>query len=208
MNETKRLTHNKGPLEILHFDHNRAEYSNVPAYMVFDEAYRKRGPIGRAAWGDVGYATVHGMYKWSEDNDAEIEKGWIIRADTVADLASKIKVDQGGLTQTIANFNGYCTSGNDLEFGRSIVSIAPINKPPYYALEVGLSLVNTQGGPKRDRYSRVLDPDNRPIPRLYAAGELGSFFGFLYQEGSNYPEAWAFGYIAGKEAAAQKRPKG
>jgi succinate dehydrogenase/fumarate reductase flavoprotein subunit len=49
----------------------------------------------------------------------------------------------------------------------------------------------------------VLDYNDGVIPRLYAAGELGSFFGFLYQGGSNYPEAWAFGQIAGKRAAAE-----
>lgn len=86
--------------------------------------------------------------------------------------------------------------------------MAPIVKPPYYALEAGLSLVNTQGGPKHNKYGQVLDPDDRPIPRLYAAGELGSFFGFLYQEGSNYPEAWASGRIAGRQAAAEKPFKG
>jgi succinate dehydrogenase/fumarate reductase flavoprotein subunit len=80
----------------------------------------------------------------------------------------------------------------------------PVEKRPFYALEMGLALVNTQGGPKHNRYGQVLDPDSQPIPRLYAAGELGSFFGFLYQEGSNYPEAWAFGHIAGKHAASQK----
>jgi len=69
---------------------------------------------------------------------------------------------------------------------------------------MGLVLVNTQGGPKHNKLCQVLDPDDKPIPRLYAAGELGSFFGFLYQEGSNYPEAWAFGRIAGRQAAAEK----
>jgi succinate dehydrogenase/fumarate reductase flavoprotein subunit len=69
---------------------------------------------------------------------------------------------------------------------------------------LGLALTNTQGGPKRNKYGQVLGPDGRPIPRLYAAGELGSFFGFLYQGGSNYPEAWAFGRIAGQQAASEK----
>ena len=208
MNEAKRLTHNKGTLEILHFDHDRAEYTNVPAYMIFDETYRKGGPIERGMWGDVGYSTVNRIYAWSENNATEIEKGWIIKADTVSDLAARLKMDQGGLRETVAKFNGYCASGNDVAFARSIVTMAPVEKPPYYAIELGLALVNTQGGPKHDRYARILDPDNRPIPRLYAAGELGSFFGFLYQEGSNYPEAWAIGYIAGTHAAAQKSLKG
>lgn len=82
--------------------------------------------------------------------------------------------------------------------------MAPLETPPYYAVELALTLVNTQGGPKHDKDCRVLDFSDRPIPRLYAAGEVGSFFGFLYQGGTNYPEAWAFGRIAGRKAAAQK----
>jgi succinate dehydrogenase/fumarate reductase flavoprotein subunit len=46
--------------------------------------------------------------------------------------------------------------------------------------------------------------NGQPIPRLYAAGELGSIFGHLYQVGSNFPEAIAFGRIAGRQAAALK----
>jgi predicted oxidoreductase len=86
--------------------------------------------------------------------------------------------------------------------------MAPIGALPYYALEMGLVLVNTQGGPKHNKYCQVLDPDDKPIPRLYATGELGSFFGFLYQPGTNYPEAWASGRIAGKQAASEKPFKG
>jgi acetyl esterase len=49
----------------------------------------------------------------------------------------------------------------------------------------------------------VLDPDGRPIPRLYSAGELGSIYGFLYQGGGNLAECLAFGRIAGANAAAE-----
>jgi predicted oxidoreductase len=51
--------------------------------------------------------------------------------------------------------------------------------------------------------SRVLDMDGQPIPRLYAAGELGSIWGVLYQGGSNNAESIAFGRIAGRNAAAE-----
>lgn len=208
MRETKSIYHYKGPLDVLYFDHERAEYPNVPAYLVFDEVHRKSGPISAKPPDPVGYAIVHKIYEWSDDNSAEIEKGWIIRADTVADLAGRIKIDRRGLEETISQFNSYCTTGKDVEFNRRRDTMAPIKTPPYYALELGLALVNTQGGPKHNKYGQVLDPDDKPIPRLYAAGELGSFFGFLYQVGSNYPEAWAFGRIAGRQAASEKPLKG
>jgi len=210
MQENKNLIHRKEPLEILSFDHERAEYGNLPAYMIFDEAYRRRGPIAstleyfRELWGGpVGYPMIHGIYDWSSDNRVEIEKGWVIRSDTLDDLAVKIGVDSLGLKETIRDFNRACQEGTDLEFGRAKESLAALSTPPFYATELALTLVNTQGGPKHNRDGQVLDFKNEPIPRLYAAGELGSFFGFLYQGGNNYPEAWAFGQIAGKKAAAE-----
>lgn len=215
MRETKSFVHFKGPLDILDFDHDRAEYPNLPAYLIFDEGYRASGPIAltrkalvQTFGGPFGYAIVHKIYDWSDDNSAELEKGWIIKADTISELAGKIKVDSRGLDETIRKFNGYCTAGQDLEFNRGKDSLAPLAKPPYYALEMGLVIVNTQGGPKHNKHGQVVDPDNEPIPRLYAGGELGSFFGFLYQQGTNYPEAWAFGRIAGKQAASEKPFKG
>jgi hypothetical protein len=46
-----------------------------------------------------------------------------------------------------------------------------------------------------------LDFGDQLIPGLYSTDELGSFFGFLYQWGKNYPEPWASGRIAGANAA-------
>ena len=80
----------------------------------------------------------------------------------------------------------------------------PIQGPPYYAIQTWPTLFCTQGGPRRDKESRVLDPDRRPIPRLYAAGELGSVTGFLYQGGANLTDCIVFGQIAGRNAAAEK----
>ena len=62
-------------------------------------------------------------------------------------------------------------------------------------------MVNTQGGPRHNSLAQTLDVDGNPIPRIYSAGELGSFFGHLYQGGSNLPEALVFGMIAGEHAA-------
>jgi succinate dehydrogenase/fumarate reductase flavoprotein subunit len=210
MPENTSLIHRKAPLEILFFDHERAEYRNLPAYMIFDEAYRRKGPIAstrehfQEMWGGpVGYPLIHKVYEWSSDNQAEIDKGWVYQADTLADLAGKMGTDAAALEETIRNFNRACMDNRDPQFGRAGNSLAPLETPPFYAVELALTLVNTQGGPKHNQDCRVLDFNDKAIPRLYAAGELGSFFGFLYQGGSNYPEAWAFGQIAGRRAAGE-----
>jgi succinate dehydrogenase/fumarate reductase flavoprotein subunit len=42
------------------------------------------------------------------------------------------------------------------------------------------------------------------IRRLYAAGELGSLFAWLYEAGGGLAECIVFGKIAGHNAAAEK----
>ncbi|SCY37986.1 FAD-binding protein [Nitrosospira sp. Nsp13] len=210
MAEDALLSHCKEQLEILRYDHGNAEYRNLPAYMIFDQTYLSRGPIAPTAQmlrtkrgGIVGYCLVNKIYDWSADNQAEIDEGWVLQAKTIAGLANKIGAKTDVLEKTITQFNRACIEQCDSLFGRNEKTLAPLDTPPYFAVELGLSLVNTQGGPKRNVNCQVLDHNDRVIPRLYAAGELGSFFGFLYQVGSNYPEAWAFGQIAGKMAATE-----
>ena len=63
--------------------------------------------------------------------------------------------------------------------------------------------MNTQGGPRRNKEAQIVDIDDAPIGRLYSAGELGSIYAFLYQGGGNIGECFAFGRIAGRNAAKE-----
>jgi succinate dehydrogenase/fumarate reductase flavoprotein subunit len=199
MNESVLLSHRKDLFKIQQFDHERAEYPNLPFYMVFDETYRRKRPIVGV---HMGWWYVHRLYQWSRDNSAEIAQGWILKADTIGELAKKIGVDQRALERTVSHYNEYCANGADPEFRRAKDWLVPLSAPPYYATELCEPIINTQGGPKHNARAQVLDHDDRPIPRLYAAGELGSFFFPLYESASNIPEALAFGRIAGAQAAA------
>jgi predicted oxidoreductase len=67
---------------------------------------------------------------------------------------------------------------------------------------------NTQGGPVHDTHSRIIDVYGQPIPRLYAAGELGSSFGHLYLSGGNIAECFVTGRIAGRHVAQLVPVKG
>ena len=53
-----------------------------------------------------------------------------------------------------------------------------------------------------DAKQRIIDVFGEPIPRLFAAGELGSCFGHLYLGGGNISECIVTGRIAGAGAAA------
>jgi len=185
--------------EFSYFDTKRIEYPRLPIYAIFDEQTRLKGALHL---GTSGFN--RDKYKWSPDNSAEIARGWIIKADTIAELAQFTSVDESTLENTINKYNDYCRAGNDADFQRAKEDLRALEGPPCYAIKLWPSLINTQGGPRRDIEARVLDPDGKPIPRLYAAGELGSIWGFLYQGANNIGECMVFGRIAGKNAAAEK----
>jgi len=173
----------------------------VPIYMIFDEVYRKSGHIGRAT---ADWDVVHGnRYDWSDDNLREVEKGWIKKAGTMPALADRIGLPAGTLEATVARFNASVSDGNDTEWGRAPATMAPLMTPPFYAMELTPAFVNTQGGPRRNKEAQIVDVDDAPIGRLYSAGELGSIYAFLYQGGGNIGECFAFGRIAGRNAAKE-----
>ena len=82
--------------------------------------------------------------------------------------------------------------------------LSPIQAAPFYAVELSPSMLNTQGGPRRNARSQIVRPDDSPISRLYSAGELGSIYSYLYQGTGNIGECLAFGRISGRNAAAEK----
>jgi len=170
--------------------------------MVFDEAYRKSGHIGKAT---ADWDVCHGnLYDWSDDNLREVEKGWIRKADTLAELATLIELPSDVLEATVARFNAFAAKNEDPDWGRGRDTLAALLAPPYYAMELTPAFVNTQGGPRRNEAAQIMGVDGSPIGRLYSAGELGSIYSFLYQGGGNIGECFAFGRIAGRNAAKEK----
>ena len=124
-----------------------------------------------------------------------------------------------GLKATVARGNAGWRSGSDHDFGRrmekpltekaSLAGLTPrklsdtIEEGPFYAVELYPALLNTQGGPRRSERAEVLDRAGHPIPGLYAAGELGSLWGTVYQGSSNVAECLAYGRIAAREALSR-----
>lgn len=169
----------------------------LPVDLIFDEKTREAGSIA-SQW--LSWPTTTEGYMWSSDNLAEIEKGWIVKADTIEELAEKIGRDPEVLKATIEKWNADCAAGADSEFGRNPEKMAPIDTAPYYAVSITPTLVATTGGAKRDTAGRVLDWNDQPIPGLYEAGELGSYVSNLYQNGVFLSEAMLSGRAAAQTA--------
>jgi len=145
---------------------------------------------------------------WSKGMVDEIEKGWVVKADTLEELAVLMGVPAEGLVAEVAKYNGYCETGVDVEFGNCEEHVASALKPlvtaPYYAFPVHATMTNTQGGAKRNTKCEVLDVWGNPIPHLYSAGQFGSFYTDIYNGGGNLGECVFTGNYAGTNAAAVK----
>lgn len=194
--------------EAVKFDITNLIYTRVPSWMVFDETLRSKVTITSLGISTAGF----GFVPWTKDNMDAVKRGWILQADTMDELAAKIKdqkenrkmMDAANLNQTVRRFNEFCKKGKDDDFGRKAGTLGPIEKPPYYALPLYAGGPNTKGGIAANAKREVLDWQGKPVPRLFTAGEISSALKFVYQGGGNLTECIVFGRIAGKNAAALK----
>lgn len=173
-----------------------------PMFMVFDHALFSAGPL-YDAHPSHGWTQIIERYEWSADNRAELAKGWIKSADSLAGLAGQIGIDPAALADTVTQWNRACDARHDAEFGRKLM-LEPIADRPFYAIELSPSMLNTQGGPRRNEKGQIVRPNGSPIPRLYSAGELGSIYSYLYQGTGNIGECLAFGRVSGRNAATER----
>ena len=159
---------------------------------------------------------------FSEGNKEEIEKGWIIKADTLEELAEKMNVPVKNFLATVERYNRFCEAGFDADFGAAADGetvydgttvttvtqhpeyLVPIAEGPFYAMPLKPTFTNTQGGARRNAQCEIVDTMGNPIPHLYSAGEFGSFYTDIYNGGGNLGECVFSGRVAGANAAAVK----
>jgi succinate dehydrogenase/fumarate reductase flavoprotein subunit len=185
-----------------------ANYLRTPSWVIFDDKYRAARPLPMMGLAGVGF----GLAPWTPDNLDAVNRGWILKADTIEELAAKIKahpdngslMDVAGLAKTAARFNELSGKGEDEDFKRRSQTLGPVAQAPFYALPLYLGGPNTKGGLAFNVNREVLDWEGKPIPRLFAAGEIASCFKHVYQSGGNLAEGIIFGRIAGMNAASQK----
>jgi tricarballylate dehydrogenase len=140
-----------------------------------------------------------------------------VQADDIAALAGKLGVPAAALDRTVrdfnaavaedaaARFNPFANDGLSAEpEGQPPKSnwALPLDRPPYVAYPVACGITFTYGGLKVDTEARVLDTEGRPMPGLFATGEIiGDFFYFNYGAGTGLMRGAVFGRIAGEHAA-------
>jgi tricarballylate dehydrogenase len=137
-----------------------------------------------------------------------------VEADTVEALARKCEIDPGGLVRTVEAYNAAVQDNPAFNpavlDGKGTRGIMPpksnwaqrLDSPPYVAFGVTCGITFTFGGLRVTGEAAVLDTEDRPIPGLYAAGELvGGLFYHNYPGGSGLMAGATFGKLAGDHAA-------
>lgn len=188
-------------------DQQEQNGAGVPCWIVFDATFRKNYPMG---------PMLPGMMQ----PDRLLPRSWegtaYWKADSLEKLAHVIGVDTDGLLRSVADINRFAETGVDEQFGKGDnvfdryygdphvkpnPCLAPITKPPFYAVCVTPGEIGTKGGLVTDPAGRVLREDGSVIQGLYATGNCsGAVMGRSYPgPGSTLGPAMTFGYLAARD---------
>jgi succinate dehydrogenase/fumarate reductase flavoprotein subunit len=179
------------------FDPEEYGSRNVPAYLVVDDHYRSKYRLLSVGPGD-------------ETPD------WIVSGETIRHVAEEVGIDPDGLADTVETFNKHARAAKDPEFGRGETAydryvgdpdadhpnLAPLDEPPFYAMEVHSGVIGTKGGLVTDPNGTVQDVHGDPIAGLYAASNsTAHVMGMGYAgAGATLGPNVVFGYQAGRNA--------
>ena len=181
------------------YEADTPENPHIPAWLIFDQRYRDRYVF-------AGLPPHRPLpRRW-------YAAGSVVRADDLAGLAQAAGVDADGLVKTVARFNEFAAAGRDEDFGRGdsaydryygdprLVNpnLAPLARPPFYAVKIVPGDLGTKGGLRTDERARVLSEDGTVIEGLFAAGNASeAVMGRSYAgAGATIGPAMTFGYIA------------
>ncbi|MEY8315493.1 FAD-binding protein [Adlercreutzia muris] len=198
------------------------------SHVILGQGLVDAGPVVDPTGFGIGWSNVHPSYIGATDNDAFMDLGILVKGDTIEELAEKLGYNPATLAATIEEYNADIAQGTDGKFhrgeevlddyffdagassvgygeGASQVSIEAFDlvpiKGPFYALDLSYGMLNSQGGPRKTVNGEVLDTKGNTIPRLYAAGEFGAPYPYMYNGGGNVSDAIASGRIAGTHCA-------
>lgn len=187
------------------YDLHTPEVPHIPSWLVFDQRYRNRYVFAARA------PRQPFPPRW-------YQSGAFAKADTLTELAAEIGLPGDGLAATVERFNAMANNGRDDDFKRGESAydryygdprvrpnpcLAPLTKPPFYAVRIVPGDLGTKGGLSTDERARVLREDGSPIPGLYAAGNTSaSVMGHTYAgPGATLGPAMTFGYLAAQDLA-------
>ncbi|WP_249115575.1 FAD-dependent oxidoreductase [Azoarcus sp. L1K30] len=147
-----------------------------------------------------------------------LRNGYLIKGNTLDELARKAGIDPAGLESTIREYNVGADQGKDPAFGRGSTSfnryladpentpnpcVAPIRKGPFFAVKVIMGDLGTFDGIRTSARGEVLRSDDSVIDGLYAVGnDRASMMGGNYPgAGITHGPNMTFGYVTANHIA-------
>jgi flavocytochrome c len=193
-----------------------ASYSVYPAGILVDPATGQRivnewadrrrrcDAIFKTGHVCVGIVDAKGAEAAAESLQQCLKRGYVKAFETLTDLASAFAMPNGQLEMTVKSYNQTVKEGGQDPFGKPLAhGSKPLAKPPFYAIRLWPKVHYTPGGVGINSEAQVIDLNNRPIPRLFAAGEVcGGIHGASRLGSCALTECIVFGRIAGQQAAA------
>lgn len=146
--------------------------------------------------------------------------GYLVKGNTLAELAAKLGVDAAGLAHTVDSFNRNAANGEDPAFGRGTSPmnrfngdaqqqpnpcIRPMGRGPYYAVTVQPADLACSAGLSGNANGEVLDEAGHVIAGLFACGnDLASIFRGTYPgPGTTLGPAIVFGWRIARYVARE-----
>jgi succinate dehydrogenase/fumarate reductase flavoprotein subunit len=180
-----------------------ASDGSMNAYLIFDHAAMRRWGAGMVRPAPLPFRH-------------HVRSGYLIRGNSVSELARSAGIDTSGLEQTIARFNEFARNGKDADFQRGESpgdrrngdpeckpnpALRELKRGPFYAIRLHAGDFSTLSGLAVDARCRVLDAAGSPIAGLYAAGNDATSMmgGSNISPGSTLGPALIFGYMAAQD---------
>ena len=149
-----------------------------------------------------------------------LRSGYLKRGRTLQELAGECGIPPDALEQTVSRFNRHAAEGEDPDFqrGQSAYNrvqgdaghspnptLAPLDRAPFYAVEIVPGSLGTFAGLKADGAGRPLDASGAPIAGLFVVGaDMASIMGGNYPSGGiTLGPGMTFGYVVGRFLAGQ-----
>lgn len=135
-----------------------------------------------------------------------IEKGFVVKADSIAGLARGLGLPEEELKKTVERYNRLVAKGVDEDYGKEAFRLTPVDKPPFYGAKNTGYILCTMDGIRIDTSMNALDADGNPIPGLYVVGnDSGGYFANTYPNlstGMACGRTVTFGRLVGKHLAS------
>ncbi|PKM69526.1 MAG: flavocytochrome c [Firmicutes bacterium HGW-Firmicutes-19] len=151
----------------------------------------------------LGLADAQGMDTGGWDLSLAIKRNIVRPFASLEQIADEFGLDEAVFSDEVSRYNAMMLKGKDDDFDKMITQdMKPITQPPFYIMRMWPKVHTTLGGLKIDLQARVLNMENRPILKLFAAGEVtGGIHGASRLGSCAITECLVMGRIAGQNAA-------